>query len=91
MQLVDSNVTFARLLVKLVAIRRDQLQTSFTDSWDIGSEDGVVKKVVDVKNSAYRRHLHDDDTMSESLASEDFGDLRSPGVLSPTDSLTSQD
>jgi len=88
MQLVDAKVTFARVLVKLVAIKRDHLKANFADSWDIGAEFGVIKKVVDVKNLAFRGQLgFDDDAMSESMASEDIGGLQSPGAMSPAEGM----
>jgi len=89
MQLVDAKVTFARVLVKLVAIKREHLKASFSDSWDIGAEHGVIKKVVDVKNLAFRSQmgLDDDDVMSESMASEDIGGLQSPGAMSPAEGM----
>ncbi len=91
MQLVDPKITFARVLVKLVSIDREHLKANFSDSWDIGAEQGVVKKVVDVKNLAFSKfgqRAQEDDAMSVSMASEDIGGLRSPeGALSPTEEI----
>ncbi len=54
MQLINPNVTYARVLIKMVVLRRANIQSNFQDSWNIGAQKGgVVKKVVDVKNKAF--------------------------------------
>lgn len=86
MKLVDDNVTFARLLVKMVALRRSHLTSSFQDNWNLGAQKGIVKKVVDIRNKAFMgAHIGDDndDNFSESMASEDVFELASPGTTSP--------
>lgn len=95
MQLAGPNVTFARLLVKMVALHRSDLRASFQDNWSLGMEKGVVKKVVDVRNKAFIGvHSGEDehDNFSESVASEGFHEIGSPlSALSPTDGLMSDD
>ena len=93
MNLVEDNVTFARLLVKMVALHRNELRPSFQDSWAVGAEKGVVKKVVDIRNKAFKG-LHsgedDMDNFSESVASEGFHNISSPlSAASPTEGLLS--
>ena len=90
LQLVNSKISFARVLVKLVAIKRSKLLEDFQASWALAATKGVVKKVVDVRNLAYNLGggggMEDDDMLSASLASEDIGDFTSP-VLSPTSQM----
>lgn len=92
MQLAGPNVTFARLLVKMVALHRSDLRASFQDNWNLGMEKGVVKKVVDIRNKAFIGvHAGEDehDNFSESVASEGFHDIGSPfSALSPTEGLS---
>ncbi len=93
MNLVGNNVTFARLLVKMVALHRNDLLSSFQDSWSLGAKKGVVKKVVDIRNKAFTGVHGDEDDMdnfSESVASEGFHNIASPmSALSPTEGLLS--
>lgn len=90
MQLVNPKVSFARVLVKLVAIKRSKLLEDFQESWQLASTKGVVKKVVDVRNLAFGGDDDDEGEGVFSLASEDIGDLASP-VLSPTSQLLDED
>jgi hypothetical protein len=54
-QLTDGNVTQGRILVKLVAIKRNKLKKDFEASWAAGCERGpLVKKIVDVRNATFK-------------------------------------
>lgn len=79
MRLINENITYARLLVKLAVIRRPQMVHDFSENWALGSKDDkdAVNKVVDVYNKAFEI-LEEGDELSTSLM-DDY-DLKSDTV-----------
>ena len=80
------------MLVKLAALKRDQLTSNFNDNWELAANGGkdVVKKVVDIRNTAFRSGESGDfdEELSQSCASESIGDIASPkGMLSPAEEM----
>jgi len=86
LQLTNPKISFARVLVKLAALKRSKLLEDFEASWQLASQKGVVKKVVDVRNLAFNGSENEEEDGFASLASEDIGDMRSP-VLSPASQM----
>ena len=75
LKLVNEHVTHARVLVKLVAVKRNRLTTNFDESWAQGAAKGVVKKVVDVRNNAYDLDVDGDGSVLSDGGSEDLNDM----------------
>ena len=72
LSLSDAKVSYARLLVKLVVVSRDDLvPENFDKSWEVGATSKMIKKVIDIHNKAF---VVNDDHSSEPTASIEGSD-----------------
>ena len=72
LSLSDAKVSYARLLVKLVVLNRDDLvPDNFDMSWEVGANSKMIKKVIDIHNKAF---VLNDEHSSEPTASIEGSD-----------------
>ena len=80
-KLLGNNVSAARILVQLVAVKRADLSGVYADDWSIGSRSGMVSKIVDIRRKGYALVSNEDSFCDASQVSNLSQDAYKEGKM----------